>query len=133
MSYQEALVAAGCDVLQFEEFGSYQGEWLALVSHGGFTGIVEGSYGSCSGCDAFESEFGYDFNLDCYDSEKPDYQQRLAEFGNSYLPPVSASDWISMQEARLKRHTDEDNYCWDSEASEMLDTVKKWSELVQWR
>lgn len=130
MSYREALVAAGCDVLQFEEFGSYQGEWLALVSHGGFTGIVEGSYGSCSGCDAFEAEFGWDFESDCDASEKPDYRKRLADFGNSYLPPVIASEWIAMQEARIKQNTDEDGYCWDSEASEMLDAVRKWSAFA---
>ena len=130
MSYQDALVAAGCEVIQFEEFGSYQGEWLALVSHDGFTGIIEGNYGSCAECDAFEGEFGYNFNPDYHDNKKPDYQQRLADFGNSYLPPVSASDWISMQEARIKQNTDEDGYCWDSEASEMLDVVKKWNELI---
>ena len=130
MSYQESLVAAGCDVLQFEEFGSYQGEWLALVSHGGFTGIVEGSYGSCAACDAFEGEFGYVFDPDHHDNKEPDYQQRLADFGNSYLPPVNATDWIAMQEARIKQNTDEDGYCWDSEASEMLDVVKKWNELI---
>ena len=25
---------------------------------------------------------------------------------------------------------DDDGYCWDSEASEMLDVVKKWNELI---
>lgn len=60
MSYQLALEAAGCEVLDFVEFGCYQGEWLALIRKDGVLGVCEGSYGSCSGCDSFEAEFGWD-------------------------------------------------------------------------
>jgi len=59
MGYSEALEKAGCKIIDFEEFGSYQGTWLALVEYERETGIVEGSYGSCSGCDAFQAEFDY--------------------------------------------------------------------------
>ena len=59
MSYQEALEAAGATVHAFEFFGSYQGDWWAKVTYNGETGWVHGSYGSCSGCDAFEAEFGF--------------------------------------------------------------------------
>lgn len=79
MGYKEALEAAGAKVLQFQEFGSYQGTWLAEVDYEGKVGWIEGAYGSCSGCDSFEAEFGWD------DDEKPDYQERLAEFGKGYL------------------------------------------------
>ena len=122
MGYGEALEAAGCKVLQFEEFGSYQGEWLALVTHNGETGVVHGYYGSCSGCDAFEAEFGWG------DEENPGYQQRLADFGETYLPVVPIADWLKQQEDRIANCTDEDGYCWDSEAIEMLDTVKVWAK-----
>jgi len=30
-SYKESLEAAGAEVLAFESFGSYQGDWVALV------------------------------------------------------------------------------------------------------
>lgn len=76
MSYQEALEAAGATVEIYKEFGSYQGEWVAKI---GSDKWVLGSYGSCSGCDAFEQEFDYS------DTKKPDYQERLASFGKSYL------------------------------------------------
>ena len=42
MSYQKALEAAGAVVHRFEEFGSYQGDWWALVTHGDKTGWVNG-------------------------------------------------------------------------------------------
>lgn len=57
MGYSEALEKAGCEILDFKEFGSYQGTWLAFVKYNGERGIVEGSYGSCSGCDSFQAEF----------------------------------------------------------------------------
>ncbi len=108
MGYSEALEAAGCKILAFEEFGSYQGTWLAFVEYKGQKGIVEGSYGSCSGCDAFEAEFGlsedvHEENGKYYKSwygcanenneiSKKEYEElkkaadkKLADFGASYL------------------------------------------------
>ena len=43
MSYQDALKAAGAAVLEFESFGSYQGDWVALVEYKGERGWVQGS------------------------------------------------------------------------------------------
>jgi len=107
MGYSEALEAAGCKVLNFEEFGSYQGTWLAFVKYNEETGIVEGSYGSCSGCDAFEGEFGlgdgpiesegkyyksYRTWDESEETTKEEYEQlllkqkqKLADFGQTYL------------------------------------------------
>lgn len=107
MGYSEALEAAGCKVLDFEEFGSYQGDWLAFVEYNGEKGIVEGSYGSCSGCDAFHAEFDYGDNPTerngkyykteyCFDDEdevsKEEYDRllleqktKLSDFGRGYL------------------------------------------------
>lgn len=96
MSYSEALVAAGCEVLDFKTTGSYQGEWYALVSYEGEIGLVEGSYGSCSYCDAFEAEFNYG------DTETEDYQERLADFGKTYLPVLPLDIRIADLEKQLK-------------------------------
>jgi len=59
MGYRTAMEAAGATVLAYESFGSYQGDWFALVVYGGKTFWVHGSYGSCSGCDAFCAEFDF--------------------------------------------------------------------------
>lgn len=42
--------------LYYRMFGSYQGEWLLLARDAAQYFLYKGSYGSCSGCDAFESE-----------------------------------------------------------------------------
>ena len=115
MSYELALEAAGCTVIEYVIFGSYQGEWLALVDHNGQRGVIEGSYGSCSGCDAFEAEFGW------HDDERDDYQERLKSFGEGYLPALPIEHYISQLEKRVAGCE------WDSEAQEMLDQVKRWS------
>ena len=106
MSYEEAMTAAGANVLRFEQFGSYQGDWFALVQYNSETGWVHGSYGSCSGCDAFEGEFGWS------DHERADYQERLADFGRGYL------DGLLTQEqalAEARRYIE-----WDSDAADMV-------------
>lgn len=100
MSYCEAMEAAGAEVLAFQEFGSYQGDWWALVKYEGESGWVHGYYGSCSGCDAFQGEFDYSDQDQCsdhkYEYPKPEsctecdkakivYQEKLAAFGKSYV------------------------------------------------
>ena len=111
MSYQESLEAAGAIVLIFDSFGSYQGDWWAKVEYNGRIGWVNGSYGSCSGCDAFEAEFGWN------DDEQPDYQERLADFGRSYLDNLYTQEEA---EKESSKYLD-----WDMDAQEMLDFIKK--------
>lgn len=114
MSYQSALEAAGAEVIQFEYFGSYQGDWLALVRVDGALGVVEGWYGSCSYCDAFESEFGYS-------ESGEDYQERLADFGRGYLPANTLDEML----AKCKYNVTE---CHWGDYGEMLDQVVKWKQ-----
>ena len=95
--YDSALAAAGARIICFESFGSYQGDWWAKVEYKGETGWVQGSFGSCSGCDAFEAEFGWRYN-GCGDHEydpqdtctecqagRRAYEEKLADFGRTYL------------------------------------------------
>lgn len=82
MSYEMCLEKAGAKVLAFQEFGDYQGSWYALVEYKGERGWVEGSYGSCAGCDAFQSEFF------CSYEDTQDLEERYAEFGRGYLEVV---------------------------------------------
>lgn len=130
MSYESALEAAGAKVLESKYFGSYQGDWLALVDYKGQRGFVHGSYGSCSGCDAFEAEFGYsDAGCgehyyhpqedcgECKDASEA-YQKRLAEFGRGYMEDVDGVvDLRGFDEtiANLDRNSE-----WDYEAPQMV-------------
>lgn len=130
MAYHEALEAAGATVHAFESFGSYQGEWWAKVTTAGRTGWVGGSYGSCSGCDAFEGEFGwggdefcdqhrYNSTPTCEDCSvaKAAHDEKLARFGQDYLDGVITQDEAEAQANR--------NLSWDLDAQEMLDFIRK--------
>ena len=52
MTYQDILVKAGYPVKYYEEFGSYQGNWAAILEDGG---VILGYFGSCSGCDDYKA------------------------------------------------------------------------------
>lgn len=138
MSYSDALEAAGAIIEAFEEFGSYQGDWWAKVTYNGETGYVNGSYGSCSGCDAFEAEFGWpseyfkcsehqhDYTpqiehicIDCI-KQRNSFNARLVDFGKPYLEGL-----YSYEEA--KKHMSR-NLEWDSDAQSMLDWLEKVKE-----
>ena len=132
MSYEESLQAAGARVLAFEHFGSYQGTWYAKVVFNGRTGFVTGSFGSCSGCDSFQAEFGYHENkcsehsyeydekllnscVDCQ-AAKTEYQTKLANFGRGYLDNFLTYDEIM---ADAKKNSD-----WDMTSGEMVSWVE---------
>lgn len=114
MSYDTALAAAGVEVIEYAEFGSYQGDWLCLIRDNGVLCVAEGCYGSCSYCDSFEGEFGYG-------SESDDYEERLADFGRGYLPAYTVDEMID----KLQRTVEE--YSW-GDYEEMLEKVKAWKE-----
>lgn len=131
MSYREAIAATGATVREFEEFGSYQGDWLAKVElQDGRVGWVRGSYGSCSGCDAFQAEFGYGNEGWCDEHDyrpkedcslciaaKAEYTSKLASFGAGYL------DNLLSQEAVVASVSE--SLSWDLDAEKMLAFVQR--------
>lgn len=134
MSYQRALEAAGATVHDFTEFGSYQGTWLARVTFNGTTGWIEGSYGSCSGCDAFEAEFGYGelpekVGEDIWVSGEGYHpatqedvdrgQTKLADYGKSYLEQIATGEELLAEYLRREAAGD----LW-SDDKEILDYLK---------
>jgi hypothetical protein len=117
MSYRDALKAAGANVLAFESFGDWQGSWVALVEYRGERGWVQGSFGSCDHCDAFQAEFGWDAE------EEEDYQDRLASFGESYLGGLQTTAQV------LADH--EANTSWDDEADQIIFWVRETEQTYQ--
>jgi hypothetical protein len=122
--YSSALEAAGAVVHAFEHFGSYQGDWWAKVTYKGETGYVHGYYGSCSVCDAFEAEFGwneescethaYDPQRECpaCDAAKAAHAEKLRAFGAEYLDVVLSKEAAVAEASK--------NLDWDSDAQEMV-------------
>ena len=58
-SYDIVAKARGQEVIWWEKFGGYQGEWVLIAKDKKNFYIYKDWYGSCSGCDSFEAEFGY--------------------------------------------------------------------------
>lgn len=138
MGYQIALEAAGAEVVEYKEFGSYQGTWIAFLKDGTF---IEGSYGSCSGCDAFQAEFDY-YSSPYYDErankyfsgksygeeityeefilESQSYEDRLKRFGQQYL---SDKQSIDMMRSRYEIKTTSEDYYFTEEEKEIYEWV----------
>ena len=123
MSYQECLEKAGATIVAFQQFGSYQGEWWAkVVLPDGRRGWINGAYGSCSGCDAFESEIGCGEWDDEAMTYKPIPNERLADFGRRYL------DGLMTQGEAIEKAAE--NIKWDTDAEEMVAFLRDnaWTE-----
>lgn len=127
--YKEAIEAAGAEVLAFETFGSYQGDWLAKIKIDGKVKYIHDYYGSCSHCDAFESDFGFVShscgNDDYYDpfweddgfrdncSECQNLKKRFVEFGQNYVDnAVSFEECMKIASENLE---------WDMDAQDLVD------------
>jgi hypothetical protein len=105
MSYEGSLEAAGARVIAFQEFGDWQGSWVALVEYQGQRGWVQGAYGSCDHCDAFQAEFDWDSDFAC-----EDVKDRFAQFGRSYLDDILTTEQVS---SRYNADAE-----WDSESAD---------------
>lgn len=117
MSYKLCLEKAGAKVHKFESFGSYQGEWWALVTFNGETGWINGSYGSCSGCDAFEAEFS------CSYEDEENLDEKYAKFGASYLNYL-------MTQAEAEKATEKCPEYWDDEDKRMYEFIRQKHETL---
>lgn len=110
--YIRSIKATGAKVISSGEFGDYQGSWYALINYNNQDILVGGGYGSCSGCDAFEDEFG------SKDDETP---EKLKKFGMIYVnDPLDLENEIKS----TKGYTS-----WDIEAKDKLNwllQVKKY-------
>jgi len=105
MSYRDSLIAAGARVIAYEHFGDWQGSWIALVEYQGQQGWVQGAFGSCDYCDAFQSQFDWDTDFAC-----EDVKDRLAQFGRSYLDDLQTTEQI------LRKYNEDSS--WDSESED---------------
>lgn len=128
MGYIEAIEAAGATVHESEYFGSYQGEVLADITYEGTRGILAFGYGSCGGCDSFESFVGYGDREACdehsYDAQddcpaclqaKVRWQEDLAGFGRDMLNGLMLGDEVAKYRADLVEQCE-----WDGDAPAQL-------------
>ena len=146
MSYQECLEAAGAEIIDTKYAGSYQGAWGSICNYNGEKILVVGSYGSCSGCDAFMAEFDYilpyydeddnkyyktknDYwsDIECtkeeYEEKMNQYKERMVDFAQSYLTTPYRKEDIEREIDNMEKENGEDDYYWDYERLELF----KWA------
>ena len=54
-SYESLIESTGCQIVESESVGDYQGDSCALLYDGGRWGFIAWGWGSCSGCDALQA------------------------------------------------------------------------------
>lgn len=81
-SYEIIPWANNQQSIYYKEFGSYQGDWLMVTTDGEEYQIYKGGYGSCSGCDSYEAEFGYSMD----DLGIPELKVKALNFAKDYIP-----------------------------------------------
>ena len=140
MGYIEALEAAGATVIDSMFVGDYQGSWGAIVIYNGIKCLAVGGYGSCSVCDAFQSEFDgvspykndekfylnwEEVSEEEYNIALSDYNKRLSDFAQSYLTtPFYVAD-VRRKLIELNEGIANDRY-WNSEEKELYEWAAKY-------
>lgn len=133
--YADCLRLAGAEILAYETFGSYQGDWIAKVRYSGQVYWIRGYYGSCTHCDGLKAELNFDYhyceNDSVFRDELSEYMENV-EFceecakvltkarilGESYLE----NDNFSYQELLKKFEEDSE---WDYDAREVVRWLKE--------
>ena len=81
-NYGELLSAGlNMELLAYQTYGSYQGDYIAILAGDNKICLYKGSYGSCSGCDWFEANSEYTSEGDEVTEEKvKEYTTELNPF-----------------------------------------------------
>jgi len=107
-SYEDCFKAyPDTKVLEAKYYGSYQGEFLCKIIHKGEAFYIHDWYGSCSGCDSFQAEFGFQ-----WDGSPED---KVIQFAKPYIESALPRDKML---AFLKKEIADDP--WGGEKKEML-------------
>ena len=113
MAYEDAFGAVPGVTVEWSQYcGSYQGRLIAKIRVDGEDEpkYIWDYYGSCSGCDSFEAEFGYSGDAT---------QEALANFGRPYVDAAMSLDDV------LKKLMPVAGEWYDTDYKEALDRVLK--------
>lgn len=94
--YDIVATARGQEVIWYEMFGGYQGEWVLIAKDKKNFYIYKDWYGSCSGCDSFQAEFDYSSAYSINDKVVQDFIEKYKPF-------------LTMPITKLKRFVINDN------------------------
>ena len=113
----------GKECLGFVMFGSYQGEWVALLENVNEVELWKGYYGSCPGCDFIEAE--RDWKTD----EIPDDKARgyfkedkpFLKIPKEIIPNMSIEDFHTIFPANIR----DSIYDYEEGEEQLFKVVKK--------
>ena len=109
-SYEDCIAMfPGVSNVKAQYFGSYQGQFLCSFEKDGEMWFLWDYYGSCSGCDSFEAEFGYRDDVT---------DEKVVEFARSYVESACPKGQLV---ARLEKEP-----LYLHEAQEALVALKTW-------
>lgn len=108
------------ETVYYEEFGSYQGEWVLVSRDLSQYFIYKGWYGSCSGCDSYEASLSYGENVGKEAAKKfaEDYRSFLEIPNRTMMNLSSNRSLLSVFPANV-RDTDEADMASVASAVEM--------------
>lgn len=99
------------ELIAFQRYGSYQGDYLVVLNDKGIYKFYMGSYGSCSGCDWFEAESNY-----VEGSYEVDYKKALEYCKQSPLKFSLPKDvWETLNDIQKQKFVDLIDDCWEKE------------------
>lgn len=108
------------ELVAYQQYGSYQGDYLAVLNDKGIYKFYIGSYGSCSGCDWLEAEgeteYGEEFNYEVEYKSALEYCQQVTL---SCAMPKKLWQSLSNEQKQMLISEDE----WD--ATEMKEEIIK--------
>lgn len=128
--YKEVLARLYDEVYCYEEFGSYQGDWLAKVRKGNEVFWLLGWYGSCSGCDFFLSIENYPWEMrsKTFEEAKKQYQEETDRILKAFRDDYEADKFT--QEEIEKHYEERLKSEWsDDEDAAMLEYVKSHANI----
>ncbi len=111
----------GKPCIVYIEFGSYQGDYIAVLNGGSNIELFKGSYGSCSGCDWLEDRKDWSTG-EVSDSEARSYvetEHPFAEIPKDTLMSCTLEAFLEMLPANTRKDI------WDFDGSKLLEDIKQ--------
>lgn len=134
INHKEILERKGFKIDSFETFGSYQGDYAAIVEKDGKVGFVVIGYGSCSGCDALDAIKPSDALDSTYDNlteeEKMEtFRGKLQDYANhiensvKYGSYEELKDAITGEDGRIKWYSEDKGF--EQRKESLLNSLEK--------
>lgn len=111
----------GRKLISYNEFGSYQGDWIACLENGDSIELWKGGYGSCSGCDWIQAVYSWDDETVSLEQAEEYFKddRPFIEISTDLVKKLSLKEFESL----LPKNTRSD--IWNFDPKELLRSIKE--------